>query len=119
MSLKPENQRILPALDRAHEEALRQGSITVLDSAGVAMLFTLAGILDSGQLKPELQIKYMAQLQAGLDKYGLSLFGRKEKPNIEVGDDPLEQIRDQKKESEFIWEDRTQITDFTNPDKPN
>ena len=58
-TLKPENQRILPALDRAHEEALRQGIITDLDSAGIAMLFTLAGILDSGTLKPELQIKYM------------------------------------------------------------
>lgn len=107
--IKKENQRILPALDRAHEEALRQGIITELDSAGIAMLFTLAGILDSGDLKPELQIKYMTQLQAGLDKYGLSLFGRKEKPNVEVGEDPLERIR----------EYRTENSDHTNPSKPN
>ena len=109
MSLKPENQRILPALDRAHEEALRQGIITTLDSAGIAILFTLAGILDSGSLKPELQIKYMTQLQAGLDKYGLSLFGRKEKPDVEVGDDPLERIREYK----------TETSDYTDPSKPN
>ena len=109
VSLKPENQRILPALDRAHEEALRQGIITDLDSAGIAMLFTLAGILDSGTLKPELQIKYMTQLQAGLDKYGLSLFGRKEKPDVEVGDDPLERIRELK----------TEASDHTDPSKPN
>ena len=108
-TLKPENQRILPALDRAHEEALRQGIITDLDSAGIAMLFTLAGILDSGTLKPELQIKYMTQLQAGLDKYGLSLFGRKEKPDVEVGDDPLERIRELK----------TEASDHTDPSKPN
>lgn len=107
--LKPDNQRILPALDRAHEEALRQGIITELDGAGVAMLFTLAGILDSGTLKPELQIKYMSQLQAGLDKYGLSLFGRKEKPDVEIGDDPLERIR----------EYTTETSDHTNPSKPN
>ena len=109
VSLKPENQRILPALDKAHEEALRQGIITDLDSAGIAMLFTLAGILDSGTLKPELQIKYMTQLQAGLDKYGLSLFGRKEKPDVEVGDDPLERIRELK----------TEASDHTDPSKPN
>ena len=109
VSLKPENQRILPALDRAHEEALRQGIITDLDGAGIAMLFTLAGILDSGTLKPELQIKYMTQLQAGLDKYGLSLFGRKEKPDVEVGDDPLERIRELK----------TEASDHTDPSKPN
>ena len=109
MTLKPENQRILPALDKAHEEALRQGIITDLDGAGIAMLFTLAGILDSGTLKPELQIKYMTQLQAGLDKYGLSLFGRKEKPDVEVGDDPLERIRQYDSETR----------DHTSPDKPN
>ena len=77
------------------------------------------GILDSGTLKPELQIKYMTQLQAGLDKYGLSLFGRKEKPDVEVGDDPLEEIRAGKSEPQLVWEDRTQITDYTSPDKPN
>ena len=91
--IKEEKHRILPALDRAHEEALRQGFITELDLAGIAALFTIAGVLDSGLLKPMEEIKYLSQLQSGLDKYGLSLFGRKEKPELEAGEDPLDDLR--------------------------
>jgi hypothetical protein len=93
MGLREEKQRILPALDRATEEAQRQGFITELDLAGIAALFTIAGVLDSGMLKPAEEIKYLSQLQSGLDKYGLSLFGRKEKPELEVGEDPLDDLR--------------------------
>ena len=107
--IKEEKHRILPALDRAHEEALRQGIISDLDAAGMAMAFTLAGVLDGGTLKPIEEVKYMGQLQQILDKYGLSLFGRKEKPDVEVGDDPLERIRELK----------TEASDHTDPSKPN
>jgi len=93
MGLREEKQRILPALDKATEEGQRQGFITDLDLAGVAVLFCIAGVLDSGLLKPMEEIKYLAQLQSGLDKYGLSLFGRKEKPQLEVGEDTLDDLR--------------------------
>jgi hypothetical protein len=93
MGLREEKQRILPALDKATEEAQRQGFITELDLAGVAALFTIAGVLDSGLLKPMEEIKYLSQLQSGLDKYGLSLFGRKTKPELEVGEDTLDDLR--------------------------
>jgi hypothetical protein len=106
--IKEEKHRILPALDRAHDEALRQGIISDLDAAGMAMAFTLAGVLDGGTLKPIEEVKYMGQLQQILDKYGLSLFGRKEKPEVEVGEDPLEALRQL----------RTEITDHTNSE-PN
>jgi hypothetical protein len=49
--------------------------------------------LDSGMLKPMEEIKYLSQLQSGLDKYGLSLFGRKEKPELEAGENPLDDLR--------------------------
>jgi len=107
--IKEEKHRILPALDRAHEEALRQGIITELDAAGMAMAYTLAGVLDGGTLKPIEEVKYMGQLQQILDKYGLSLFGRKEKPELEAGDDPLERIRTFNPET----------TNHTSPNKPN
>ena len=93
MGLREEKQRILPALDKATEEAQRQGFITDLDLAGLAALFTIAGVLDSGLLKPMEEIKYLSQLQSGLDKYGLSLFGRKEKPELEAGEDTLDDLR--------------------------
>lgn len=93
MSLREEKQRILPALDRATDEAKRQGFITELDLAGISALFVIAGVLDSGTLKPLEEIKYLTQLQSGLDKYGLSLFGRKEKPEVEVGEDILDDLR--------------------------
>jgi hypothetical protein len=93
MGLREEKQRILPALDKATEEAQRQGFITELDLAGIAALFTIAGVLDSGLLKPMEEIKYFSQLQSGLDKYGLSLFGRKEKPELEAGEDTLDDLR--------------------------
>jgi len=93
MGLREEKQRILPALDKATEEAQRQGFITELDLAGIAALFTIAGVLDSGLLKPMEEIKYLSQLQSGLDKYGLSLFGRKEKPELLEGEDPLVDLR--------------------------
>jgi hypothetical protein len=102
--IKEEKHRILPALDRAHEEALRQGIITTLDAAGMAMAYTLAGVLDGGTLKPIEEVKYMGQLQQILDKYGLSLFGRKERPEVEGGEDPLEALRQL----------RTETTNHTN-----
>ena len=91
--IKEEKHRILPALDRAHDEALRQGIISDLDAAGMAMAFTLAGVLDGGTLKPIEEVKYMGQLQQILDKYGLSLYGRKEKPELETGEDPIDNLR--------------------------
>ena len=91
--IKEEKHRILPALDRAHEEALRQGIISDLDAAGMAMAFTLGGVLDGGTLKPIEEVKYMGQLQQILDKYGLSLYGRKEKPELEIGEDPIDNLR--------------------------
>ena len=91
--IKEEKHRILPALDRAHEEGLRQGIITALDTAGIAMAYTLAGVLDGGTLKPMEEVKYMGQLQQILDKYGLSLYGRKEKHELLVGEDTLDDLR--------------------------
>jgi hypothetical protein len=35
----------------------------------------------------------MGQLQQILDKYGLSLYGRKEKPELEIGEDPIDNLR--------------------------
>lgn len=93
MTKEDKRARILPALDRAHEEALRQGIITTLDAAGMAMAYTLAGVLDGGTLKPIEEVKYMGQLQQILDKYGLSLYGRKEKPELLEGEDPLDDLR--------------------------
>ena len=66
MGLREEKQRILPALDKATEEAKRQGFITELDLAGLSALFVIAGVLDSGMLKPMEEIKYLTQLQSGL-----------------------------------------------------
>jgi hypothetical protein len=70
----------------------------------MAMAYTLAGVLDGGTLKPIEEVKYMGQLQQILDKYGLSLFGRKERPEVEGGEDPLEALRQL----------RTETTNHTN-----
>jgi hypothetical protein len=59
----------------------------------MAMAYTLAGVLDGGTLKPIEEVKYMGQLQQILDKYGLSLYGRKEKPELEIGEDPIDNLR--------------------------
>jgi hypothetical protein len=59
----------------------------------MAMAYTLAGVLDGGTLKPIEEVKYMGQLQQILDKYGLSLYGRKEKPELETGEDPIDNLR--------------------------
>ena len=109
MTKEDKRARILPALDLAIQEAERKGIINDLDLAGVAMAYSLAGYLDNAQLTPTELGKLAGQLQAILDKYGLSLYGRKEKPDIEIGDDPLERIREYK----------TETRDHTSPDKPN
>jgi hypothetical protein len=114
MGLREEKQRILPALDKATEEAQRQGFITELDLAGIAALFTIAGVLDSGLLKPMEEIKYLSQLQSGLDKYGLSLFGRKEKPELEVGEDTLDELRKLATDSTDLGKLNPENSDHTN-----
>ena len=48
---------------------------------------------NSDELLYEAYIKYLSQLQSGLDKDGLSLCGRKEKPELEAGEDPLDDLR--------------------------
>ena len=109
MTKEDKRSRILPALDLAIQEAERRGVISDLDLAGIAMAYNLAGYLDNASLSASEIAKLSGQLQTVLDKYGLSLFGRKEKPDVEAGDDPLERIR----------EYTTEAADHTDPSKPN
>jgi hypothetical protein len=93
MTKEDKKARILPALDLAITEATRKGIINDLDLAGIAMAYNLAGYLDNASLTATELGKLSGQLQQILDKYGLSLFGRKEKPEVLEGEDPLDDIR--------------------------
>jgi hypothetical protein len=93
MTKEDKRARILPALDLAITEATRKGIINDLDLAGIAMAYNLAGYLDNASLTATELGKLSGQLQQILDKYGLSLFGRKEKPEVLEGEDPLDDIR--------------------------
>ena len=93
MAKKEPKDRIIPALDIAVDHALAKGTLTKYDMAGIAIAYNLAGLLDNAPLKPEQTAKLASELQKVLDKYGLSLYGRKEKAEVIEGDDPLENLR--------------------------
>lgn len=92
MTKKPKD-RIIPALDSVVEYALSNGSLTKYDMAGIALAYNLAGILDNAELSPDQTAKLSGQLQSVLDKYGLSLYGRGEKPEMPEEESPLERLR--------------------------
>lgn len=91
---REQNQRILPNLEKSVEYAQQNGWITDADLAGVAQAFCLAGLLDN---IPDSEVKEITnlsrQLQVVLDKYGLSVFGRGERPEIASEVTPLDKIR--------------------------
>jgi hypothetical protein len=91
---REQNQRILPNLEKSVNYAQENGWITDADLAGVAQAFCLAGLLDN---IPDSEIKEITnlsrQLQVVLDKYGLSVFGRGERPEIVSEVTPLDKIR--------------------------
>ena len=93
MTKKDPKDRIVPALDVAVEYGLANGSLTKYDLAGIAIAYNLAGILDNAELKPDQVAKLAGELQRTLDKYGLSLFGRGEKPEIPEEVNPLDRLR--------------------------
>jgi len=91
---REQNQRILPNLEKSVNYAQENNWITDADLAGVAQAFCLAGLLDN---IPDSEIKEITnlsrQLQVVLDKYGLSVFGRGERPEIASEVTPLDKIR--------------------------
>jgi len=91
---REQNQRILPNLEKSVNYAQENGWITDADLAGVAQAFCLAGLLDN---IPDSEVKEITnlsrQLQVVLDKYGLSVFGRGERPEIANEVTPLDKIR--------------------------
>lgn len=91
---REQNQRILPNLEKSVNYAQENGWITDADLAGVAQAFCLAGLLDN---IPDSEVKEITnlsrQLQVVLDKYGLSVFGRGERPEIASEVTPLDKIR--------------------------
>ena len=93
MANKKPKDRIIPALDEAIEYALSNGSLTKYDMAGIALAYNLAGIIDNAELKPDQVAKLSGQLQQVLDKYGLSLYGRGDKPEMPEEASPLERLR--------------------------
>ncbi len=90
---KASKDRIIPALDTAVDYGLSTGSLTKYDLAGIAIAYNLAGILDNADLKPDQVAKLSGELQRVLDKYGLSLYGRGDKPEIPEKESPLERLR--------------------------
>jgi hypothetical protein len=90
---KNPKERIVPALDAAIEYGIANGSLTKYDMAGIANAYNLAGLLDNAPLKPEQVGKLAGELQRILDKYGLSLYGRNEKPEMPEEASPLERLR--------------------------
>lgn len=93
MAKKEPKDRIIPALDIAVDYALANGSLTKYDMAGIAIAYNLAGILDNAPLKPEQTAKLAGEFQRVLDKYGLSLYGRGERPEIPEEANPLDRLR--------------------------
>lgn len=110
--MRKDSHRILPALEKSVQYATDNGWITDADLAGVAQAFCLAGLIDN---LPDSEAKDITnlsrQLQIVLDKYGLSVFGRGERPEVSNEVTPLDEIRNHR----FIT---TENHDYTN-DKPN
>jgi len=91
---REQNQRILPALDKSVTYAQENGWITDADLAGVAQAFCLAGLIDNADDSNLKDIASLSrQLQVVLDKYGLSVYGRGERPEISNEVSPLDEIR--------------------------
>ena len=91
---REQNHRILPSLEKSVDYAQQNGWITEADLSGVAMGFCLAGIIDNLPDSETKEITNMSrQLQVILDKYGLSVFGRGERPEIASEVTPLDKIR--------------------------
>lgn len=91
---REQNQRILPALDKSVAYAQENGWITSADMAGVAQAFCLAGLIDNANDSNLKDIASLSrQLQVVLDKYGLSVYGRGERPQISNEVSPLDEIR--------------------------
>jgi hypothetical protein len=90
---KNPRDRIIPALDEAIDYGLSNGSLTKYDMAGIAIAYNLAGILDNAELQPDQVAKLSGELQRTLDKYGLSLYGRNEKPELPEEANPLDRLR--------------------------
>ena len=91
--MKPDNQRVLPALLRSVDFAQESGWITDADLAGQALMFTYAGLIDSSDPNNPMLVKWGAELTKLMDKYGLTLFGRNETPQVVEGGSPLDAIK--------------------------
>jgi len=104
--------RILPNLEKSVDYATANGWITDADLAGVAQAFCLAGLIDNMPDSETKEITNMSrQLQVVLDKYGLSVFGRGERPEVSNEVTPLDEIRNHRIAS-------SQDHDYSN-NKPN
>ena len=91
--MKQDNQRILPALSRSIDFAQESGWITEADLGGVAMMMTYAGLMDNSDQHDPMIVKWGAELTKLMDKYGLTLFGRNETPQVVEGGSPLDAIK--------------------------
>ena len=91
--MKPDNQRVLPALLKSVDFAQRNGWMTEADLAGEALMFTLAGLIDNSAPDNPMLVKWSAELGRLLDKYGLSVFGRDDKPSVQDEVTPIDTIK--------------------------
>jgi hypothetical protein len=91
--MKPDNQRILPALSRSIDFAQENGWITEADLGGVAMMMTYAGLMDNSNQNDPMIVKWGAELTKLMDKYGLTLFGRNDKPSVVEEVNPIDIIK--------------------------
>jgi hypothetical protein len=91
--MKPDNQRVLPALLRSVDFAQESGWITDADLAGQALMFTYAGLIDSSDPNNPMLVKWGAELTKLMDKYGLTLFGRNDKPSVVDEVNPIDIIK--------------------------
>jgi hypothetical protein len=112
--MRAEKFRILPALDRSVEFAQKNGWITPADSATVAQAFCLAGVIDNMPDDSKELVNLSRQLQLVLDRLGLSVAGRDDKPSITDEVTPLDRIKDK----QIDWITTSQDLNYTN-DKPN
>lgn len=109
--MKQDNQRILPALSRSIDFAQESGWITPADLGGVAMMMTYAGLMDNSDQHDPMIVKWGAELTKLMDKYGLTLFGRNETPQVVEGGSPIDAIIANRKFN-------SSSIDYSN-DKPN
>jgi hypothetical protein len=91
--MKVDNQRILPALSRSIDFAQENGWITEADLGGVAMMMTYAGLMDNSDQHDPMIVKWGAELTKLMDKYGLTLFGRNDKPSVVEEVNPIDIIK--------------------------